>query len=194
MKRTITSALALLVLIAGVAGAERYTPVQGSMIRIEGTSSLHAWKMEGTTISGQITAPTPDKWENGLDSTSVSVSIPVTSIRSEHKKMDKLMSAALKAEKNPEVRFDLTTAALENSGASTFVVETSGKLTIAGVTRDVDMKVAGVRAGSTYTLTGSVPIRMSDYGIKPPTAMLGTIRTGNDVTVSFRWLIAATQN
>jgi hypothetical protein len=26
---------------------------------------------------------------------------------------------------------------------------------------------------------------MTDYGVSPPTAMLGTIKTGNDITVSF---------
>jgi hypothetical protein len=34
---------------------------------------------------------------------------------------------------------------------------------------------------------------MSDYGIKPPTAMMGTIKTGNDVKVTFRWAVQ-TQN
>jgi hypothetical protein len=30
---------------------------------------------------------------------------------------------------------------------------------------------------------------MSDFGMKPPTAMLGTVKTGDDVTVRFEWTL-----
>ena len=43
-------------------------------------------------------------------------------------------------------------------------------------------------AGASF-LTGQLPIRMTDYGIKPPTAMMGTIKTGDDVKVTFRWVV-----
>jgi polyisoprenoid-binding protein YceI len=183
MKRTILS-LALLAFVTTVAAANRFAAAKGSQIRIEGTSSLHAWKMEGATIDGRIDALPSDQW-------SATVTIPVKSIRSEHAKMDKLMAEALKADKNPVVRYELASAKLESSTPNALVAVAQGKLTIAGVTREVAMKVAGARDGETWTLTGEVPVRMSDYGIKPPTAMLGTIKTGNDVKVTFRWIVNA---
>jgi len=192
MKRILITTAAFLLFLAGVAAADRFTPAKGSFIRIEGTSTLHDWTMEGTTINGTISAPPIEQWKN--DASSVSVAIPVTSIKSEHAKMDKLMAEALKAGANPTIRFELTTASLAEAGA-TLQLETHGKLTIAGVTREVQMRVNGVRDSSgTYILTGQVPIRMSDYGIKPPTAMLGTIKTGNDVKVTFRWAVQTAQN
>jgi polyisoprenoid-binding protein YceI len=115
----------------------------------------------------------------------------VSSLKSEHKKMDQLMANALKAKTNPEIRYAMTSAVLAKPGAP-FALDTKGKLTIAGVTRDVVMQVTGTRdSGGTYMLTGKLPIRMSDYGVKAPTAMLGTIKTGNDVTVTFRWAVEA---
>lgn len=192
MKRIILTALALAVFLAGVAAADRLIPTKGSLIRIEGTSTLHDWKMEGTTIDGTIAAPPLEQWKN--DASDVSVTIPVTSIKSEHTKMDKLMAEALKAGANPTIRYELTSAALAESGA-TLRLDTRGKLTIAGVTREVAMQVSGTRdSGGGYLLTGQVPIRMSDYGIKPPTAMMGTIKTGNDVKVTFRWAVQTAQN
>lgn len=191
MKRFTLSAIALLVFIGGVAAADRYTPATGSFVRIEGTSTLHDWKMEGTTIQGTITAPPIEQWTNGTKQSEVSVAIPVTSIKSEHAKMDKLMAEALKAGANPTIRYELTSATLANPGAS-FLLDTRGKLTIAGVTRDVAMQITGAPdSGGKYALTGQLPIRMSDYGIKPPTAMMGTIKTGNDVKVTFRWIVEA---
>jgi polyisoprenoid-binding protein YceI len=194
MKRITLSAIALLVFLGGVAAADRYTPTTGSFVRIEGTSSLHDWKMEGTTINGNVTAPPIEQWTNATPPSEASVSIPVASIKSEHAKMDKLMAEALKAGANPMIRYELTNAALSQPGAA-FVLNTRGKLTIAGVARDVAMQIAGTRdSNGTYTLTGQLPIRMSDYGIKPPTAMMGTIKTGNDVKVTFRWVVEAAKS
>ena len=194
MKRITLSAIAALVFLGGVAAADRYKPATGSFVRIEGTSTLHDWKMEGTTIGGTVTAPPIEQWTSTEPPRDASVTIPVTSIKSEHAKMDKLMAEALKAGANPTIRYELTEAGLAQPGAS-FVLATRGKLTIAGVTRDVEMQIAGTRnANGTYTLTGQLPIRMSDYGIKPPTAMMGTIKTGNDVKVTFRWVVEAAKN
>jgi polyisoprenoid-binding protein YceI len=189
MKHITLSAIALLVFLGGVAAADRYTPASGSFVRIEGTSTLHDWKMEGNTINGSITTPPIEQWTNGTAHSEVSVSIPVTSVKSEHAKMDKLMAEALKAGANPTIRYELTSAALANRDAKP-LLNTRGKLTIAGVTREVEMQITATRqTGNTYVLTSQIPIRMSDYGIKPPTAMLGTIKTGNDVKVSFRWVV-----
>lgn len=182
MKRA-ALALALLTFIATVAAANRFAAAKGSQIRIEGTSTLHAWKMEGATIDGEIQELPSDQW-------TATVTIPVKSIRSEHAKMDKLMAEALKADKNPMVRYELSSAKLETQTPTALVANAVGKLTIAGVTREVAMKIAGAREGTTWILTGEVPVRMTDYGVKPPTAMLGTIKTGNDVKVTFRWVVA----
>lgn len=179
MKRAL-AILSVLALAAFAASAEKFlgTPT-GSTVRIEGTSTLHAWTMEGTSIHGQIDAPAK-----------ATVTIPVASIRSEHAKMDKLMAEALKAKDHPEIRYEMTSATQRSASADAFVLETRGKLTIAGVTRDVAFDVQGSRnADGRYTLTGQAPIRMSQYGIKPPTAMMGTIRTGDDVKVTFRWVV-----
>ena len=188
MTRTITY-IAILALAALAASAERFAPATGSLVKVEGTSTLHAWTMQGSTIAGRIDASTPDQWTGDAN---VTVTIPVTSIKSEHAKMDKLMAEALKAGANPTIRYELTNATLAQSSPA-LQLETRGKLTIAGATRDVTMQVSGARdSNGAYILTGQLPIRMSDYGIKPPTAMLGTIKTGNDVKVTFRWVVQTT--
>ncbi|HEX6098767.1 MAG TPA: YceI family protein [Thermoanaerobaculia bacterium] len=186
MKRTLSIAL-VLALAAFAASAEKFLGANGSVVRIEGTSTLHAWTMETPAVAGQINAPTPDNWNAPAKAV---VTIPVASIKSEHAKMDKLMAEALKAKAHPEIRFEMTSATPRNASDNAFVLETKGKLTIAGVTRDVAFDVQGSRnADGKYTLAGHTPIKMSQYGIKPPTAMMGTIKTGDDVKVTFRWVV-----
>ena len=178
MKRTIT--YIALALAALAASADRFAPATGSLVRVEGTSTLHAWKMEGAAINGSIDSATPK----------AVVTIPVTSIKSEHAKMDKLMAEALKAKQHPEIRYELIDATLPPNPPATFVMKTRGKLTIAGVTRDIDMEVQGSRTSDgRYMLTGQAPVKMTSFGIKPPVAMLGTIKTGDDVKVTFRWIV-----
>lgn len=186
MKRyTVIAVLALAA--ATVTFADRYAPATGSSVKVTGTSTLHEWTMEGSTIKGEISAPTPDNWNAPAKAV---VTIPVTSLKSEHGKMDKLMAEALKAKTNPEIRFEMTEATPANASTNAFVLKTRGKLTIAGVTKDIVMDVQGTRnPDGRYTLTGQAPIKMTTFGIKPPTAMLNTIKTGDDVKVTFRWVV-----
>src|SRR5438105_828312 len=108
MKKLITAAVLLLVLSSAAPAAGRYAPAKGSMVRIEGTSTLHNWSMEGATINGQLSVPAD--WKGGLTDSIVKVSIPVGSIKSEHDRMDRIMGEALKSKANPEITFQLTTA------------------------------------------------------------------------------------
>jgi polyisoprenoid-binding protein YceI len=195
---TIALLLTLLVLPlrGGASDNVRFVPAKpsaktnGTEVTIKGTSTLHEWTMEGTTINGSIETD-PAAWRAAGDKLARAVvSIPVATIKSEHKKMDALMQEALKAKTNPEIRYEVTAASVPKVTSEGFVVRTTGKLTIAGTTRDVAMDVTATRIGDEqYSLQGSVPVRMPDYGIKPPTAMLGTIKTGPDVTVMFRWVV-----
>lgn len=186
MKRLLAITAAALITLT--ATAARFTPATGSSIRITGTSTLHEWSMQGTTINGQIEAASLTDWTTGTPA--VKVTIPVNSIKSEHDRMDRLMADALKSATSPEIRYELTQAQLDKASADQFTVKTRGRLSIAGVTRELDMSVSGVRNGNDFILTGQAPIRMSDFGIKPPTAMMNTIRTGDAVTVTFRWVVA----
>jgi polyisoprenoid-binding protein YceI len=166
----------------------RFTPAKAD-ITIKGTSTLHEWEMKGATIAGAIETD-PESWKgDGQKTAWVRVAIPVTSIRSEHERMDRLMRDALKATANPQIKYEMTYATLVSSAGDAFVVRAQGKLTIAGTTRDVTMDINVARDGERYVLTAETPIRMTDFGIKPPVAMMGTIKTGDQVTVSFRWTV-----
>jgi polyisoprenoid-binding protein YceI len=195
-----TKSILAILLVATVAVATervRFAPASASSIKITGTSTLHEWTMQGTTINGAIDiAPEvaadplqPEAWKSERAAL-VTVKIPVAAIKSEHDRMNRIMLEAMKAAANPEIRYELTEAVAEKSGGEEFVVKTKGKVTIAGVTRDLEMNVTAKRDGAKrYLLTGEAPIKMTDFGITPPVTMLGTLKTGNDVRVTFRWAI-----
>jgi hypothetical protein len=105
--------------------------------------------------------------------------------------MDNNLYKALKADDAPEISYTLSTFDVA-SGATkdSFTVKAIGTLKVAGGEKVVNMDVIGVRAADGgITATGELPLLMTDFGVKPPTAMFGTLRTDNKVTVKFSLLV-----
>jgi polyisoprenoid-binding protein YceI len=60
------------------------------------------------------------------------------------------------------------------------------RLTIAGKTLDTDLQATLKKnADNTLNVRGDKKISMKEYGMEPPSFMMGTIKTGNDLTLSF---------
>jgi hypothetical protein len=68
--------------------------------------------------------------------------------------------------------------------------DTVGRLSIAGVTRTLKMPVT-VKAleDQQFEISGSTKIRMTDFGVTPPTAIFGLLRTGDQITIHFIWTL-----
>jgi len=65
-------------------------------------------------------------------------------------------------------------------------MKTSGNLTIAGVTREVEMDVyCIVNNDATITCSGSEKLNVTDYNVKPPSFMFGAMTTGDADALDF---------
>lgn len=192
-----------LVVMAGVAttaapattpAAQRFVSVSGS-VEVEGTSSLHDWEAVSEELRGEVVVPAGFFDGSNATVSSGSVQIPAATLASGKSRMDRLMHEALKVEEHPLITFQLETAQLVSaSAANGFPVLACGELTIAGVSRPVQLQLrVEERTSSKLTVTGQTQLRMTDYGIDPPTAMLGALKTGDEITVAFRWQLAADQ-
>jgi polyisoprenoid-binding protein YceI len=170
------------------AQAPRATLGAGSKVWIEGTSNVHEWKMEATQIDAQIEldpaglAATPAKMVK-----SVKLTIPARALKSEHDKMDENARKALKADKNPDIIYTLTSVnEVTGETKDGFTLKAAGTLNIAGVENAVTAEIVATRlADGTIKAIGTVPVKMTAYQMKPPTAMLGAIRCGDEVKVKF---------
>ncbi len=147
-------------------------------LKISGTSTLHDWDMPSATATGSMTAI--ESAGKLTEIRSLSIDMPAESIKSGKKGMDKKAYEALKTDKYKVVQFDLKSAS--KSGDVWTLI---GKFNIAGVSKQVTIKTKEVAALGTYTLSGTYSFKLSDYKITPPTAMMGTIKTGDDVKISF---------
>jgi polyisoprenoid-binding protein YceI len=178
----------------------RYQAIPGSKVKIEGTSTIHDWSVESGIIGGYIEfqADNPlDPSKATVDLTvipKVAVSIPVRSIKSGKKLMDDIMHDTLKVKDNSTIKYTLKEMKARDHKAGTpFEFDTKGELTVAGVTKPIDMVVTMTPLdGNKIKSTGSKDLKMSDFGMKAPAPAigLGLIKTSDDVKVTFEWLTA----
>lgn len=123
----------------------------------------------------------------------VEVTLPVTGLHSGKDGLDKNMYKALLASEHPEIRFTLADYKVhDGTTAGELAIEARGQLRVAGVELEQAIFATVVREGDTVRLRGRVPLKMTQFSIKPPKMMLGTMRTSNDIVVHFDLLIGAT--
>lgn len=157
---------------------------QNGSVQIAGTSSLHDWTEKSDKGTAEATfAINNDKI---IDLSTLTFTLPSKSLKSEHTMMDNNTYKALNADKNPNITYVATSATVTPVDATTYTIQTAGKLTIAGNTRETEVVATGkINADKSITVTGTKKFKMTDYGVKPPTAMFGTIKTGDDLTISY---------
>ena len=190
MLRTITILFAFLVTSVAAAQTATYTILPESQIEIDGTSNnTPEWTVYATEIQGEVVITRGD--EDGhvhgqVDSASLVV--PMQMIKSKKSSlMDRTMYKAMMATQHPEVSFELTAVeTMDITGENTAALGVVGNLTLGPKTNEVRVAVtATIGEDGTVAFAGSHPLLISDYGMKAPTAMFGSLRTGNEVTVRF---------
>ena len=153
---------------------------------VKGTSTLHDWQCVVENQTGSAVINT----RGTLAVTSLNISMDVKSIKSVKEdgsyydaNMDKNAYKALNADKFPEITYKLISTASVKTNGNTTTLTATGDLTIAGKTNRVTFPVKAVVAGNNVTFTGSTKFKMTSFGLKPPTALMGTIKTGDDLTI-----------
>ena len=112
--------------------------------------------------------------------------IRAASLSSPKEGLDKNMHKALKVEEFKDITFQLIR--LEGKAGA---LKAIGTLTIAGVAREVSFEITTKESASALHITGEVPLLMTDYGIAPPKAMMGMLKTDPRIVVSFDVVFAA---
>jgi len=167
---------------AAVPGSEALAPAAGT-VTVTGTSTLHDWTVRATGLRGSLDLPAGFLGGETTAVPTARFTLPVRALQSEHDKMNKLMWESLDAAKHPDLTFALESARLQGAGGANAKVEVKGSLTVAGVARPIALVLDVRRDGNRLLASGELPLKMSDFGIKPPTAMMGTMHTGDAVRV-----------
>jgi polyisoprenoid-binding protein YceI len=180
------SSLSVMLMMATVPSLaqESYILGDGSTIRVDGSSNRSDWSVEATSFSGSFTfsegAPVQGTF-----------SIPVRDMKSGRSLiMDRLMHSTFGVDIHPEIAFSLASATpSEEEGWW----DLQGDLTIAGTTNPVLVRLEQQgEVAKTVRFSGSHALLMTDFGMKPPTAMFGSLHTADEVSIHFDLLLAST--
>ena len=156
-------------------------------MRLSGTSTLHNWAMNAQTFTGEAQFGFREGNGGELASLkSLSFNLNVTDLKSGEKGLDKNAYKALKTDQYKDILYKLGSATVMPVKDGKYLIKTKGKLSIAGVTKDVVMDVyAVINKDGSITCTGSDKLLMTDYQVKPPKFMLGAMKTGDAITLDY---------
>lgn len=167
--------------------------ITSATVSLAGTSNVHDYTASTSDVRltrvvlGQ-SVPGAVSWDEVQSSAGLvgfDVTIAAATLTCPRDGVDKNMHKALKVEQHPAITFSL-----KRLDGAPGAVTATGLLRIAGVEREVTLPLTTTPKGDTLAVTGGIDVLMPDYGIKPPTAMLGVVRASPKVRVTFDLVLA----
>jgi hypothetical protein len=182
----------------GASQALAFSLAPGASLELDGDSTLHRYSakahgmkldvdFDAARVAAAGKAPEMEALLRSHVIQTFALTVPVSGLASGEKGLDANMQKALKGDRYKDIRFRMESYEVGAPivGSVQFKVVLHGRLSLAGVERHIDVDAAGIRVAAGVRLTGSKDLLMTDYQIKPPTMMLGTIKTANLITVKF---------
>ena len=156
-----------------------------SKLTVFGTSNLHDWEIEAKAMSGKSSMAIEAGNLKAIKS--LDFAVEVEQLKSGKSGMDKNTFKALNSNTYKTINYKLVSVTkITETSAGNFTVETQGDLTISGVTKRINQTFTVKLVGKKAIFSGKTKIDMTVYGVKPPTALMGTIKTGKEVTIDFK--------
>jgi polyisoprenoid-binding protein YceI len=202
MKPIVLTSLAIIVITGSNANAQPIsrasaaaTPLRlgvrpDSRLWLEGSSNVRDWRCDATSLDASIDIDRAAEQAGETRVRRVQVRVPTYSLTCGRSQMDHIMYKALHVDDEPDCRqiigrFEVVT---DDDAQQSLVMQ--GTLRVAGRERVVRVPVQLEELpDGTMRARGSLPILMTDYGISPPTALFGVLRTENRIVVKFDLLV-----
>ena len=164
-------------------------------VTVDGNSNLHPYtatttavRLTGVKIADNVAGQ--EFWSNLLKPGALEafeISVPALKLSSPKEGLDKNMHKALKAQEHPDITFRLLRL---EPGTAPGAFRGIGVLRVAGVEKEVALDITTKALDGAMSVKGEVQLLMPDFGIAPPKAMLGMLKTDPKVKVTFEVLLA----
>ncbi|MDX1602759.1 MAG: YceI family protein [Salinimicrobium sediminis] len=156
-----------------------------SSLKVEGTSNVHDWEITAKDLQGSMKVQMEDGQLVQIDD--IKFTVVAESLKSGKGGMDKNTYKALNTDKHKTITYQLQKVNnLDCTSKSSCKVTTTGALTIAGTKKNVEIVFDAKVSGDKVVLSGNKKIKMTEFKVDPPTAMFGTITTGDDLDIKFQ--------
>ncbi|HEX5387077.1 MAG TPA: YceI family protein [Gemmatimonadales bacterium] len=156
--------------------------VVSGTLSFDGRATAGDFTGKTSTVSGEMTG--------GADLSAVRgwVEAPAASLTTGNGRRDRDLNKSMETQKFPTMRFELgavETAAAPDSaaGADSVPVRLKGRLTLHGVTRDMEIPGAVTLGPDGARVRGTLPVNLKDYHIGGLSKLFGTLRMYEDIVV-----------
>jgi hypothetical protein len=151
-------------------------------VTVKGTSTMHDWESNVEKLESH--AAYKLKGNELVTINDAMLKVTVRSIKSTKGKiMDNKTYDAFNSEKHPFIIFILKS---EKITQSNLTVNLTGTLEMAGTALPIDLVAKyKVLANGDIQILGNKKVKMSEYKMTPPKAMMGTIKVGDEVDIVF---------
>lgn len=177
-----------------------YIPDATSRLWIEGRSNINEFECQANQYFGEATLIDNDNQiEFQLDDQErvfLQVEIRVDGFECGKNRMNKDLQVALKSSEFPEITFMFDSAEIlemPSDHDQAFELEVRGLLTVAGNTREIRFNTRAYFLEShKVRAIGKTTIKMSDFDVVPPTALMGLIKADDELSVNFDLIASET--
>ena len=193
--KTFISIITFLILFATVQLAEaqnsdiQLTLEPGYEMKIDGDANVRSWDADITTIDANFVLSEFDF--SNLESLTpghfktMELSIPVEDIDSDSRRLTRNLQGYLKIDEHPTITFNMSEVESVTVEANEATIIAKGIVNAAGVDHETTMNVTATLNDGTITFSGSQDLLMTDFNIDPPTAVMGTIRARDEISIIY---------
>lgn len=184
--KLITLVLLSSYVLGNVAFAQTKLSAKSAKISLSGNSTMHKWSSNVTKVAFSGDFGLNDGNLTKINSAVVKIETKSIKSHNDSDLMDERTHKTLKAEQFPNISYEYTNTLSSDLNGKEGTIKVNGKLTIAGVTKPTDLvlKVTTLANGD-IQVKGSEVILMTNFGIKPPSFVAGTLKVEDKVNIAF---------
>ena len=190
LERTLMVAAAVVTpLLAGWAVNSSLSLQPNSQLWVDGTSNVRDFKCSAKTMQADV-ATSRDDAAAALGAgekavTTVAFRVEAAQLDCRNGQMNDHMRKAIKAGASPVIAFELKTYDLLNTSGKMHA-KLAGSLSLGGVTKPITVDATLIpEAAGGVRVMGVYDLKMTDFGLKPPSLMMNTMKVQDVVKVNF---------
>ena len=159
--------------------AQRNYTIARSTFEVAGTSNVHDWSMKSSEGNGIANLTVIDS--KLVDINNLTITLLAESLKSTKTSMDDVAYETLDTKTYKNIKYVLKSATKINETTWNL----TGTYTVSGISKEFKTVVNVTSINGSFILKGSNQITFADFGMSAPTAALGVVRAGKDLTLIF---------
>jgi len=159
--------------------AQRNYTIARSTFEVAGTSNVHDWSMKSSEGNGIANLTVIDS--KLADINNLTITLLAESLKSTKTSMDDVAYETLDTKTYKNIKYVLKSATKINETTWNL----TGTYTVSGISKEFKTVVNVTSINGSFILKGSNQITFADFGMSAPTAALGVVRAGKDLTLIF---------